>query len=367
MALHVPAWRYAAAMVFALSLAVGAKAGRPSESARAEYTSLTMRPDREFAAESYVHQPLAADAEIDPKSNLWVRDIQRQIKKYYGAPTVNIDQYSPALFIVGPDQPTVMVKAARVDDPGWSFAPLQEKWNAVPIPNDFAPAPGTDGEAIVYQPSIGAYWELWRVHKTGQKIRDSAGRLVDEWSAAWGGRIDSLSTNPGYFVTTAEGYKFGTAATGLTLLAGLITIEDQRRGAIEHPLHFSVPETRERSVWAFPAQRSDGQIRDENAIPEGTTFRLPPDLDLDALEMDPYARLLARAVQKYGMVLRDVSGSVSFYAENPLNRYTPHPYYGEGGILRCTRGVYEWSCSSTSRLRGFPWDRLQALRARLNH
>lgn len=332
-----------------------------------KYDSLSVKPAREFAADSYVHRPLSANAEIDPRSDLWVRDLLRQIKTYYGAATVNIDKFSPPLYVVGPNHPTVRVKAARPEDPKWSFAPLQEKWDAVPLPDGFAAAQGTDGEAIVYQPSSGMYWEFWRLQKTGQKVFDSTGRKAEEWSAAWGGRIDDLSVNPGYFVTTAEGYKFGTAATGLALLSGLITIEDQRRGAIEHPLHFAIPETRERSIWAFPAQRSDGQIKNEDAIPEGVTFRLPADLNLDAIDMDPYARLLAKAVQKYGMVLRDVSGSVNFYAENPLNRYNPNPYFGAGGILRCPNNVYAWSCSSTIRLRGFPWDRLQALRARLNY
>jgi len=358
-----------AAMIFASAHGIDGRAEAllPRDTDQVEYDSLSVKPGREFAADSYVHRPLAANAEIDPRSDLWIKDLLRQIKTHYGAATVNIDKFSPPLYVVGSNQPTVRVKAARPEDPKWSFAPLQQRWDAVPLPDGFAPAPGTDGEAIVYQPSTGMYWEFWRLQKTGRKVLDSTGRQTDEWSAAWGGRIDNLRTNPGYFVTTPEGYKFGTAATGLPLLAGLITIEDQRRGAIEHPLHFAIPETRERSIWAFPAQRSDGRIKNEDAIPEGVTFRLPPDLNLDALDMDPYARMLAKAVQKYGMILRDVSGSVNFYAENPLSRYNPNPYFGAGGILRCPHNVYAWSCSSTSRLRGFPWDKLQALRARLNY
>lgn len=86
------------------------------------------------------------------------------------------------------------------------------------------------------------------MEKSGRKAVDSAGRTVDEWRAAWGGKIDNLATNPGYFPTTTEGNKFGTAATGLALLAGLITIAEQRQGAINHALHIALPKTR-RSVW----------------------------------------------------------------------------------------------------------------------
>ena len=54
--------------------------------------------------------------------------------------------------------------------------------------------------------------------QTDRKVINSAGRSVDDWRAAWGGRIDSLGDNPGYFPTTPEGYKFGATGTGLELL-----------------------------------------------------------------------------------------------------------------------------------------------------
>lgn len=327
-------------------------------------SSLTIRPGREFADDSYVHRALEADAEIDPKSDLWVADLQRQIKKYYGTASVNFEAYSPPIYIAGPEQPTVRVKAQRSSDSSWRFAPLQAQWNDVPLPDDFAPASGTDREAIVYQPSTGLYWEFWLLEQTSSRTINSTGRSVTEWRAAWGGRIDDLKKNPGFFVTTPDGYKFGTAATGLALLAGLITIEEQRRGVIDHALHFAIPEIRA-SAWTHPAQRSDGDRHHEDAIPQGVTFRLPADLNLDETDMDPYARMIAKAVQKYGMVLRDISGSVNFYAENPSNRYKEHPYYGPGGILRCPNSTYDWSCSTNNRLRGFPWGKLQALKVKL--
>ena len=162
------------------------------------------------------------------------------------------------------------------------------------------------------------------MEKTSGKTTNSAGKRVAEWRAAWGGRNDDLKTNPGYFITSSDGVKFGTSATGIALLAGLMTIEEQKRGAINHPVHFAIPESRQ-SFWSFPAQRTDGQIDDENAIPQGTIFRLPANLDLDEIEMDPYARMIARAVQRYGMVLRDTAGAVVFYAENPGGRYATDP------------------------------------------
>src|SRR5260370_4524240 len=95
--------------------------------------SLIMTPDREFAAS--------------------VADLQRQISGYYGVVSVNIDRYSPPLYVVAIDQPTVRVRAERASDPAWTFEPLQPQWQSVPLPDGFKPSAGTDKKAIVYQPS----------------------------------------------------------------------------------------------------------------------------------------------------------------------------------------------------------------------
>lgn len=344
-----------------------AQATRPAT----EPASLIMKPGREFAADSYVHKPLAADAPIDPNSEKYVADLNRQIKQFYGVANVNTHQYTPPIFIVGKDQPTVRVIARDIKKPEWKEPLLQAQWEAVPLPDDFAPSPGTDQEAIIYQPSTGRYWEVWLMEKTGAKTRDSAGREVDQWGARWGGMIEDLSKNPGYFVPDRKGYKFGTTATSLCLLAGLITIEEQRKGEINHALHIALVEALAWPYWSAPAQRSDGHVKPEKnpfAIPEGATFRLPADLDLDKLEMDPYARMLARAVQKYGMVVRDKAGAVVLYAENPSNRYPEDPYTRIGGILRSPDGKASWATGphTRGRLKGFPFDKLQMLKLQMN-
>ena len=339
----IAGWLLSAIAFVALSFGENVHAVTPSADTVADRPSLTIKPGREFSAESYVHQALSAQTVRDARSELWVADIQRQIRGNYGVATVNIDRYSPPLFVVPKDQPTVRVLAARAEDPRWNFAPLQQQWLDVPFPNNFEASAGMDKEAIIYQPSTGRYWEFWGAEKTGKKISDSAGRKVEEWRAAWGGKIDEIRNNPGYFPTTSQGYKFGVTATSLTLLAGLITIDEQRRGEINHALHFSLPET-QANVWRAPAQRTDGQKRDPNAIPQGATFRLPAALAIEAMEMDPYAKMLARAVQKFGMIVRDTSGAVAFYAENPLSHGKSHPYFGVDGILRCAKGNAESSC-----------------------
>jgi hypothetical protein len=130
----------------------------------------------------------------------------------------------------------------------------------------------------------------------------------------------------------AGGYKFGVTASGIPFLAGLLTVDELRRGAIDHILGLALPETLA-GRWSYPAQRTDGESHSADAIPEGTIFRLPANLDLDAVTMDPFARMIAKAVQKHGMIIWDISGVVCFRAENPANRYPEgHPYAKERDI-----------------------------------
>jgi hypothetical protein len=142
----------------------------------------------------------------------------------------------------------------------------------------------------------------------------------------------------------------------------MLTIEELQRGVIDHIVGVGIPEPLA-GRWSFPAQRTDGESRGKFSIPEGAIFRLPADLDLDTITMDPLARMIAKAVQKHGMIVTDRSGVVGFVAQNPVNLYPEgHPYYKAGGILRCPEGGQTWACSGPMRLAGFPWDKLQLLK-----
>jgi hypothetical protein len=68
------------------------------------------------------------------------------------------------------------------------------------------------------------------------------------------------------------------------------------------------------------------------------------------------------------MVVWDKARAVSFGAENPEAYPGGTPYTPEGGILRCPNGVNQQVCwtDSNGRLKGFPWDKLQALQTQMN-
>jgi hypothetical protein len=165
--------------------------------------------------------------------------------------------------------------------------------------------------------------------------------------------MDSVSTNPGYFTHSGQTNNWGATATGLPLLGGLITIADLKRGYINHALALAVPQATQ-GVYSWPAQRSDGQFTGGAALPEGLRFRLDPTINVASLGLPYFDRMLAQAVQTYGIVIRDQSGSVSLYAQDPT-----------------TTGSDPWGAafegwSEGTYLSWFPWSRLQALQPRLS-
>jgi hypothetical protein len=244
---------------------------------------------------------------------------------------INTYQYSSPIYTVGPSQRGVRVTLDRPQ------AALSHAFGSVPLPPDAQPARGNDAQLVLLQPTTDTMWEFFKL-----------ARRQDGWHAAWGGRMTSMSQGSGYFTER----NWGATATGLPLIGGLITLKDLRRGRIDHALALGV--TRARRYWfSWPAQRTDGATDNPASIPEGARFRLDPNLDLSKLQMPRLVRMMAEAAQRYGIVVRDKTGSsVTFEAEDATHLGTS-PYYGPGGWFQ--------GQSPSQLLRSFPWRHLQAL------
>jgi hypothetical protein len=279
---------------------------------------------------------LAAHAPLSPLSSTYVSELEQQVARY--GPWINTTQYSVPVYTVRSNQPLVPV---RLETRGGSADRLaRDLRQGVPIPADAEPAEGTDHHLVVWQPSRNTMWEFWL-----------AGKRDGVWQARWGGKMTGVSTNPGYYFNPSD---WGASATSLPLLGGLIRIGELRAGRIDHALAFAVPRAAA-TTFAFPAQRTDGSDHDPTAIPEGTRFRLNPRLDINALDLPRVTKIMALAAQRYGMILRDQSGAVAFYAEDPAPTRS-EPYTGPHGLFQ---GEYP-----SQLLRNFPWSRLEVVRAR---
>lgn len=305
---------------------------------------------RLFAADSPWNTALPEDPTLDPGSASRVAalagEVERQIAKG-GYPSIAASSYSTPVYVVGARQRKVPVK---LDTGSWGDPLRRALAPGVPIPEDAKPAAGTDEHMTVYQPSTDRLWEFW-----------GASKRPDGWHTRWGGAMQHVSTDPGYYTRSvwpglgaAEGWNWGSTASSLPVAAGLVTGKDLRRRRIDHALAAAIPNPCA-STFAWPAQRTDGSSRSPACIPEGARLRLDPKVNVGSLGLSPVGQLLARAAQTYGIIVRDrTGGSVSLYAED---------YQTAGQAAYRKAG---WSdVPPWKELYRFPWRRLQVLEMKL--
>ena len=216
-------------------------------------------------------------------------------------------------------------------------AGLLQQIHAVPIPANAQPANGTDHALVIWQPSTDTEWELW----VAQRADDGS------WSACWGGRIENMSQAQGVFP-----FPYGVAASGLSYLAGAIKASELHAGRIDHALAVNVVHAAEGTQVA-PANRTDGDSTDPDAIPEGTRFRLDPSIDVTTLGLPAGGLAIARALQEYGMYVTDRAGAVVLMGESSAPYVAagqPNPYD------EAFDGLQGYQVLSK-----IPWDRLQVI------
>ncbi|MEW1958818.1 DUF4124 domain-containing protein [Kineococcus sp. NPDC059986] len=272
-----------------------------------------------------------------------VANVADQAAKYYGGVAAfNAYRYSTSVYTVPAGTPTVDVRWQNCQKKSYTPAGLTGpggQFTQVPIPADAVPAAGTDGELTVYSPGTDQLWEFWQAKK-----------VDGTWQACWGGRIDKVSSDPGYF---SGG--FGASASGMAIVGGTIGIKEAQAGRIDHALALAIPAPGNWNEVSWPAQRSDGYDKSAGRVPEGTRLRLDPSIDVDKLKLTPIATMVAKAAQKYGFIVTDKAGCVAVTAESPA------------ATIAAT-GVDPWKAMMQGKpdyliMKDFPWSKLQALPA----
>src|SRR5439155_15842561 len=107
-------------------------------------------------------------------------------------------------------------------------------------------------------------------------------------------------------------------AGGLPMIPLLFTADELQAGAINHAIRFILPNARiQAGVYVRPATHAGGPTG-QGMPPYGARLRLRPDYPLASLP-DEGTRIIARALQRYGMILTD-GGNIALTAVN--DRFT---------------------------------------------
>lgn len=209
----------------------------------------------------------------------------------------------------------------------------------VPIPIGARSGGGSDSQVLFWDPTTGAEWAFWQ-------FTNNAGTY-----AATNGYVYDAKLGTGRTALSGRG-------AGVSKLGGLVTareVEVTKR--VAHAIAFA---TRLPSPqWVFPATRSDGAGVPGVDIPEGARLQLDPALteaDFTALGLSANAKVIARAMQVYGLILVDGSGRPKAFLESNVTGAWSDVAALELALAPLTRnsaGAPDW----TARFRVIDWDR----------
>jgi hypothetical protein len=279
----------AAALAVSLSLSCGGPdTVRPANAAlSATAASFFDGPSSPWTA------PVPPDAEADPRSAEYITQLA-QLK-----PAVSVRKSTVPVFVADTRSPHYTIRpTAWWTPPGYTLQ--------APIPDQAQADPADDGYLVVLDSPTACVYEFYRAHRT-----------PTGWTAEWAN------------ATPANGngiYPDGlsTRASGLSSSAGLIWPEELQSGEINHALVFAYPYTRTGGPVGL-ATNSDGRTTNDTALPTGAHLVLDPTINIDTLPLTPPEKTIAKALQRYGMILADTSGGLTLYAVHPTS-FAADPY-----------------------------------------
>lgn len=211
--------------------------------------------------------------------------------------SVNATFFNLPIYVVDSSDPTTPFQ--KVIFSGIPSRPPYGRMNEILYPESGVPMPEY-AMAANPQRSGDSAMAIYDIH-TGI-IREYFLMIKDLTNGYWGGNYGGWSqdmfdlANKNYAMQHIEGSDFV-----VKMIGGLaqIGIEEARRGVVNHAICFTAADAR-KGVISWPAKGSDGRDTNPNAPAQGQWFRLPPDLDLNTLNLRPFTRLIAETVQKWG-------------------------------------------------------------------
>jgi hypothetical protein len=242
--------------------------------------------------------PGAPDCAVFPANNVWnqrvgqlpLREDSRTLVNSIGADLSLHADFGSGLWDGGPIgiPITVVDSAAPLSSVDFEYADESDA-GPYPIPDDVAieGGPDADGDrhAIVVDRESCTLYELFS--------------LYPAWSAG-SGAIWDLTSN----ALRPKGWTSADAA-GLPILPGLARYDEVAAGEIDHALRFTV--RRSRRAYIYPGRHFASDSTSRRLPPMGLRLRLRANYPVASFP--PQARVVLRALKRYGMIVADNGSS----------------------------------------------------------
>ena len=302
---------------------------------------------RYFSDESFWNQPIPENPEIDTRNTEWIEMLKKEPTQNNFGTSYSV--YTVPVYEADSSTPLYDIKYQELSDD------MKKNWDSkverfghgpgfdrIPIPDSAIPDPQGDHHMAIVDWSTMTAWDMWGC----EKLPDGS------WKSNTGMKY-SL-TGSGVFDSTMFPIKNGESihfygpsrAAGVPIIAGLIRYDEVMAGEINHKLSFASRYCAYQE-HCFPAVWTDGPV--DGGIPEGAVIQLDPKLDLSQYDLTPEELVVAKALQKYGMVLVDWAGGQPIYAEG---------LYGHSG--KTWKGkLREWEKAGINSI---PYDKYRVLK-----
>lgn len=242
---------------------------------------------RAFTANSYWNTPMPANAPIDPNSAAWIA-ANSKIDPATGKPNsqnyLNLvigGSYSQPIWFASPSDPITTIAV----DTGGTVQ--------VHIPSNAYAASGNDAQMVVFDRTAGFNRVVGIHHAT---------KTSGQWK---GDGADTYQLDGNGLDKRVGGDAQSGGHRGINGAVRSVRADEIQAGAINHRFECFWYATADAQFWPMAGhEHNKGGV-----VPEGAVIRIKPSVNLSGKGLNRAALILATALQKYGCLVGDNSGS----------------------------------------------------------
>jgi hypothetical protein len=264
---------------------------------------------RYFPAGAFMYQRVDG-APLDPDSDTITAWLQNN--GGWGTGTMKIDLSIEVLAATASTPRRAFVKTGDFYDPDCDFLPFPvPTGGALEGESGYACESDGDCHLIVVDRAANRLYEMWRANIVGSTFNGGCATVWDMTRVYGDG-------NRGEQCTSAD-------AAGFPIAPLLFSADEVAAGSVDHAIRFILPNARMRAkTYQHPGSHAGGPSGPASAPIYGSRWRLKSSFDLSKLP-SAGARVVARALQQYGMALAD-GGNIALTGQS--DRFTTKKWSG---------------------------------------